>query len=280
MRTYVITGGTDGLGKGLGLHFLRRGDRVIAVASGAAKGQAFLAEARRAGAADRAVFLQADLSIVAGMRQVVERVSAATEAVDGLVFGAQRFRTAREETADGLEFTFALAYLSRFVLGHGLLGHLERAEAPVVLNLAGPGGLPGRINWDDLQWRDGYSGMRASMQASRCNDLLGVAFPARHPDARTRYVLYNPGFVDTGLADPLPQPKRAALKVLARLFAKPVGKAIGPMLALMDAPPRPALTAYLRGKPLEPAGEDFDPAAAARLDHLTTGLLDRIPAPR
>ncbi|MEO3856403.1 SDR family NAD(P)-dependent oxidoreductase [Acrocarpospora sp. B8E8] len=68
MRTYVITGGTDGMGKGLGLHLLRRGDNVIAVASGEAKGRAFLAEAHRLGAEGRAVFLQADLSTVAGMR--------------------------------------------------------------------------------------------------------------------------------------------------------------------------------------------------------------------
>ncbi|MEW1845979.1 SDR family NAD(P)-dependent oxidoreductase [Nonomuraea angiospora] len=280
MRTYVITGGTDGMGKGLGLHFLRRGDRVIAVASGEDKGRGFLAEAHRLGAEDRAVFLRADLSTVAGMRQVVEEVTASTEAVDGLVFAAQRFRPKREETADGLEFTFALAYLSRFVIGHGLMEHLERAQAPVVMNIAGPGGLPGRVNWDDLQWREGYTGMRAAMQSSRCNDLLGAGFPARHPAARTRYVLYNPGFVNTSMADPLPQPRRAVTKALARLFAMPVGKAIVPIAALLDTAPGPAVTAYMRGKPLPLTGKDFDPAAAARLDRVTTDLLGQIAATR
>ncbi|MEU4831756.1 SDR family NAD(P)-dependent oxidoreductase [Streptosporangium sp. NPDC023615] len=276
MRTYVITGGTDGMGRELGLRLLRRGDAVIAVASGEARGRAFLAEARRSGAGDRAVFLRADLSTVAGMLRVVEEVTATTGAVDGLVFGAQRFRPVREETADGLEFTFALAYLSRFVIGHGLMGRLERAEAPVVMNIAGPGGLPGRVNWDDLQWREGYTGMRAAMQASRCNDLLGAAFPARHPAARTRYVLYNPGFVRTGMADPLPQPARTVTKALARLFATPAAKATVPIAALLDAAPEPPVTAYTRGRPLPLTGEDFDPAAAARLDRVTRDLLGRI----
>ncbi|NUP25466.1 MAG: oxidoreductase, partial [Nocardia sp.] len=31
MRNYVIAGGTDGIGRGLGLRLLARGDRVIAV---------------------------------------------------------------------------------------------------------------------------------------------------------------------------------------------------------------------------------------------------------
>lgn len=280
MRTYVITGGTDGMGKGLALRFLRRGDSVIAVASGEDKGRALLAEARGLGAEGRAVFLRADLSTVAGMRQVVEEVAATAEAVDGLVFAAQRFRPKREETADGLEFTFALAYLSRFVIGHGLMEHLERAQAPVVMNIAGPGGLPGRVNWDDLQWREGYTGMRAAMQSSRCNDLLGAGFPARYPAARTRYVLYNPGFVNTSMADPLPQPRRAVTKVLARFFAMPVGKAIEPIAALLDTAPGPAVTAYMRGKPLPLTGKDFDPAAAARLDRVTTDLLGQLAAPR
>ncbi|WP_460335668.1 SDR family NAD(P)-dependent oxidoreductase [Actinoallomurus acanthiterrae] len=280
MRTYVITGGTDGMGRGLGLHFLRRGDRVIAVASGETKGRAFLAEADRLGAADRAVYVRADLSTVAGMRKVVDEVAGVADAVDGLVFGAQRFRPEREETEDGLEFTFALAYLSRFAIGHGLLGHLERAEAGVIMNIAGPGGIPGKINWDDLQFREGYKGMRAAMQASRCNDLLGAGFAARYPDARTRYVLYNPGFVATAMADPLPQPQRAVTKTLARFFATPVAKAIVPIAGLLDDPPADAVTAFKRGRPLPLTGTDFDPAAADRLHQVTTDLLARVAAPR
>ncbi|QFG21934.1 SDR family NAD(P)-dependent oxidoreductase [Actinomadura sp. WMMB 499] len=273
MRTYVITGGTDGLGRGLALHLLGRGDRVVAVASGEAGGRALLEEAARAGAEERAAFVRADLSTFAGMRKVVAEVEAVADAVDGVVFGAQRFRTRREETEDGLEFTFALAYLSRYVIGHGLAERLERAEAPAIVNIAGPGGLPGKIFWDDLQLRGGYKGMRAAMQASRCNDLLGVAFPERHPDTRARYVLYNPGFVRTGMADPLPRVQRVATKALARVFAQPVGKAIVPIVRLLDEPPADAVTAFMRGRRIELKGENFDPDRARRLDEVTAGLV-------
>ncbi|MFV2178427.1 SDR family NAD(P)-dependent oxidoreductase [Actinomadura sp. LOL_016] len=85
------------------------GWRVVAVASGESRGRALLADAERAGAGARAAFVRADLSTLAGMREVVAEVEATADAVDGLVFGAQRFRPRREETEDGLEFTFALA---------------------------------------------------------------------------------------------------------------------------------------------------------------------------
>ncbi|MEO3975582.1 SDR family NAD(P)-dependent oxidoreductase [Streptomyces sp. CAU 1734] len=273
MRTYVITGGTDGMGKGLAGRLLARGDRVFAVASGEARGRALLDEAARTGAGDRAVFLRADLSTLAGVRSVLAEVRAATDTVDGLILGAQRFRPRREETADGFEFTFALAYLSRYLLGHGLAEPLERAAAPVILNLAAPGGPGGRIHWDDLQLRDGYGGMRAALQSSRCNDLLAVSFPERHPGARTRYVVHNPGFVRTGQPDQLPQPSRALARTAALLFAQPVGKAIEPLLRRLDEPPADPVAAVSRDRRLPLTTPAFAPAAARRLDTATARLL-------
>ncbi|WP_433205384.1 SDR family NAD(P)-dependent oxidoreductase [Nocardia sp. CA-107356] len=274
MRTYVITGGTDGMGRGLGLHFLGRGDRVFAVASGAAKGARFLREAAELGAAGRAVFVPADLSTLAGMRKVLADVEAVTDTVDGVVFGAQNFRSVRQETADGFEYTFALAYLSRYVIGHGLFDALERATAPVIMNIAGPGGLPGTIEWEDLQLRDGYRGMRAAMQSSRCIDLLGVAFTQRHPRARTRYVLYNPLMVRTAMADPLPTAHRLLTKAWLLAAGQPVGKAIVPIAELIDHPPTEPLTAFRRRTRLALTGTDFDPARARRLDAITAELVD------
>ncbi|WP_329408347.1 SDR family NAD(P)-dependent oxidoreductase [Nocardia vinacea] len=274
MRTYVITGGTDGMGKGLGRYFLGRGDRVLAVASGAVKGQRFLREAAELGAADRASFIQADLSTLAGMHKVIADVAAVTDTVDGVVFGAQNFRSERQETPDGFEYTFALIYLSRYVIGHGLLDALERAEAPIIMSIAGSGGLPGTIHWDDLQLRTGFRPIRAAMQSSRCVDLLGVAFPQRHPRARTRYVLYNPLTVRTAMADPLPTAYRLLTKTWLLLAGQPVRKAIVPIAELIDHPPTEPLAAFRRRKRLALAGKDFDPERARRLDTITADLVD------
>ncbi|GAA2259547.1 hypothetical protein GCM10009853_010680 [Glycomyces scopariae] len=274
MRTYLITGGTDGMGRGLGLHFLGRGDRVVAVASGEAKGRAFLEAAGRLGAAERARFLRADLSTVAGMNAVVADVAATETRLDGVVFATQRFQERRTLTADGLEYTFALSYLSRFVIGHGLAGLLSASPAPVVFNLAAPGGFAGRIFWDDVRFeREPYKGMKAATQASRANDLLAVDFPRRHPDSPAKYVVYNPLFVKTAMAEPLKQPKKAVTSVLAALFAQRVEQAIVPMARLMDDPPAERASAWRRTTRLPLTGADFDPEAADRLHALTEDLV-------
>ncbi|WP_158299944.1 SDR family NAD(P)-dependent oxidoreductase [Glycomyces paridis] len=278
MRTYLITGGTDGMGRGLGLHFLERGDRVVAVASGEAKGRAFLEAAQRIGAAERARFLRADLSTVAGMEAVAAEAEATLDRIDGLVFATQRFQQRRTLTDDGLEYTFALSYLSRFVIGHALADRLAEAPAPVIFNLGAPGGFPGRIFWDDPHFeREPYKGMKAATQASRAIDLLGTDFPRRHPDSRVRYVLYNPMFVKTGMAAPLPQPKRALTEAMAFLFAQRVPKAVAPMTRLIDTPPNEPVSAFRRRKRLNMASADFNPESAARLHDLTMELLNRVP---
>ncbi|WP_150254398.1 SDR family NAD(P)-dependent oxidoreductase [Nocardiopsis deserti] len=166
------------------------------------------------------------------------------------------------------------------MLGHGLADLLERGDSPAIVNIAGPGGFPGKIRWEDVQLREGYTGVRAAMQSSRCNDLLGVDFPVRHPGARVRYVLYNPGFVRTGMADPLPLPQRVLTRALARVFATPAGRAAVPLARFLDAPPEAAVTAFRRGTELGLTGADFAPGAADRLHSHTVDLLSAVPGRR
>lgn len=260
------------MGRELGLHYLQQGEQVIAVGSSETKGARFLAAAADLGAAGRATFIRADLSTLAGVRDVVDRMP---EVVDVLVLAAQRFQGRRVETGEGLESSFALGYLSRHLLGHELLDRLERAATPIILNIAAPGS-PGKIQLDDLQLRHRYSSLRAATQTARRNDLLGLSFTQVHPDARTRYVLYAPGLVATGIGDSMNQPMRTLYKILARLVATPVGKAITPMTRLIDNAPASALTVINNGRKLRVDGPAFDPVDAQRLHKATEELLASI----
>ncbi|MEV6170646.1 SDR family NAD(P)-dependent oxidoreductase [Streptomyces sp. NPDC051954] len=279
MHTVVVTGGTDGLGKGLALHYLRRGAHVIAVGSTRARGEALIEEA--AASDGRVTFLQADLTSVRASRELVATIEETCQAVDQLVLCAQRYRLLgpRSLTGEGFEHSFALAYLSRYVLSHGLRGLLERAPRPVVLNVGTPGIPLGRIHWDDPQLTRRYSGTRATLQSFRANDLLGVAYAELYPGTPVRYIGYNPGVVATGMPDHLPQPLRALTKASFALFATSVGKAVTPMARLLDDPPATAFTAYRGKRPVPLKGAAFDRTAALRLHALTRDLLDTAVTP-
>lgn len=275
-RTIVISGGTDGMGRALALRRVARGDRVIAVGSSAEKGARLVADAADAAApGGRVEFVRADLSTVAGARAVVDAAGRATEVVDALVLFANRVRPRRVETADGLESTFALYYLSRYLLSHGLTPALERSAAPVVVNVAGVGATKGSIQWDDLQLTRRYSAVAAQLQAGRANDLLGVDYAARHGD-RVPYVLYHPGFTRSGDLSTLPRLTRTAIRAAARLFARPVEAAVAPIDGFVETPPRAPLTAVDRGRRLPLTLPTLDPGAAARLADRTAALLDGV----
>ncbi|ATL32660.1 SDR family NAD(P)-dependent oxidoreductase [Streptomyces formicae] len=277
MRTVVITGGTDGIGKGLALHHLREGARVFVVGSTPDKGEAWLAEAGALSAGDRARFLQVDLTSVDATGELVEAVRSSCSVVDQLVLCAQRYRLfgPRTVTPDGFEHSFALSYLSRYALGHGLRALLEAAPRPVIMNVGTPGVPLGRMYWDDLQLTRRHSGTKATLQSFRANDLLGVAFPFVHADTRISYIGYHPGVVATGKPAHLPQPLRALTKAGFALFATPVAKAVAPMARLLDEPPGPGFTAHRGSRQLPLKGQPFDPEAALRLHHLTEDLVSR-----
>ncbi|MEU6740199.1 SDR family NAD(P)-dependent oxidoreductase [Streptosporangium sandarakinum] len=274
MQTVVITGGTDGLGKGLALHYLRRGAHVIAVGSTAGKGQALLAEAGTI-PTGRADFVRSDLTSVAASQELVERLAEDHPVVDKLILCAQRYRLFGDRviTPEGFEHSFALAYLSRFVLSHGLHGALRAARRPVIMNVGTPGVPLGRIHWDDPQLTRAYSGTKATLQSFRANDLLGVAFGVLHAGSGVSYIGYNPGVVSTGMPESLPQPLRAATKAFFAMFATSVPKATAPMTALLDDPPAEPFTAYWQKRRLSLDGRAFARQDALRLHDLTRELI-------
>ena len=140
----------------------------------------------------------------------------------------------------------------------------------MILNVAASGG-PGRFRLADLQMKEGYSAIRAATQTTRRNDLLGVGFVQNHTDARTRYVLFNPGLVDTGMQKTMNPPMR----MMTRIFAKSVDAAIAPMVPLIDEPPSLPLTAFNQGKPIPISGAAFDPSDAEALRAATVAVTSR-----
>jgi len=272
----VVSGGTDGMGRALTLARAERGDLVVALGSNPDKGRRLVADADRIGAADRVQFLQVDLSSVEATRRAISEIAARHQVIDALCLFANRQSPKRVVTQEGLERTFALYYLSRYLLGRGLSPQLRRSTAPVIVNVAGVGMAKGAIRWDDLQLERKYSTITAQLQAGRANDLLGVAY-ASQPDNPVRYVLYHPGFTKSGDLSPLPAPARAFIRVAAKLAARSVEQSIAPLHGFIDSPPAVPLAAIDRGTSLPLTLKTLDPADAERLAETTKALLDALP---
>ncbi|WP_246281482.1 SDR family NAD(P)-dependent oxidoreductase [Fodinicola acaciae] len=274
-RVVVISGGTDGMGRALALSRVGRGDRVVVIGSNPDKGRRTVADARLIGSGDGLEFIRADLSSIAQTRAAIREISSRYGAVDALCLFANRPSPRRVVTADGLERTFALYYLSRYLLGHELAPLLSRSASPVIVNVAGVGATAGRIHWDDLQLERGYSAVAAQLQAGRANDLLGATY-AEQTETPIHYVLYHPGFTKSGDLTPFPAPTRALIRVAAAVAARTVERSVEPIHGFIEHPPAAPLTAVDRGRTLPLTLRTLDPADAERLSTVTRQLLARM----
>jgi NAD(P)-dependent dehydrogenase (short-subunit alcohol dehydrogenase family) len=272
LKTIVVSGGTSGIGEALAHACLDRGDQVVVIGPDPAKGNKLRATAKTKGAGDRAFFLRADLSLISENQRVIEEIRTRFARVDVLVLCARYFRSYRTVTREGFEHNFALYYLSRFLLGYGLISLLEKAEHPVIMNIAGPGVAAGSIQWNDLGLEHGYDGWSAMFQGGKLNDLLGVSFAAEHRRYRTRYVLLFPGGTRTGFAGEF-DARTAAEITQMKMSAQPVEAAIPPIIEILATPPADPLSAFAQGRRISLAQPSFGKEAAAHLDALTQALL-------
>ena len=272
MKNLFIAGGTSGMGKGLAIHYLRKGSKVTVSGSNRIRGKQFMDEAARMGAADRAHFIQADLLSLSENRRVIQEVQNRHESLDALVLTAMQQFPKRKLTPDGYESTFALYYISRSVLSYGLTELLKKGNNPVIVSIGGTGMTKGEIHWDDLNLERKYGLLKATLQGGRANDLLGVAYAENNKNAKIRFILNHPGYTNSGM-NHLSQPFKAILSVMGKLFAQPVDKSIQPIIKLMDNPPPQPLIAWDRTKALNLSLPTLNKQDAMRLYQMTKHIL-------
>lgn len=275
MKTILITGGTDGIGKGLTLYYLNNGFKVFAVGSNAEKGKKLLAETNNS----TLTFIQADLSLISENLKLVKNISEQTDALDGLVLCAASLKPQSEykETAEGTEFTFSLYYLSRYLLCHQLKGLLDRSSEPFILNVAAPG-MKGPVFWDDLQMKQKYNGQQAQFHGSRLNDLLGVWFSSHDPVRKIRYILFNPMAARTPGAAKMAG-NSSFMKLTMTLYYKFAGKDVDEIIKIIQhdvaATKEAGLSAYKLDKPVDLNMGTFDADNAEKLNVYTEKLVEK-----
>ncbi|MEN0642324.1 SDR family NAD(P)-dependent oxidoreductase [Alkalicoccobacillus gibsonii] len=255
MHTILITGGTSGIGEGLAKHYLAIGDQVIIVS-------------RKKGNLKNAIYIQADLSLVSENYRLVKTIQESYGAIDGLILCAV-VQTARKNvliTKEDLEFTFALQYLSRYILSN----QIPFNENSFILNVATPG-RKGNVDFDNLQYRRKFSSLKANIHANRLNDLLGVGFKR----LGIRYILYSPMSVKTvgaksAFANPL---MSAFLKVWHKLFGHDVDETVNRIVVVLQKSSTESFSAYELSKPVDLSMKTFNLQNAKRLNQMIEELL-------
>ena len=178
-KTVLITGSTDGVGRYVATRLAAAGAKVLIHGRDAARAETLVDEIKRAGHA-APTFYQADLSSLAGVRQLAQSVIAGHPRLDVFVsnagIGSQNEGPERQTSKDGYELRFAVNYLSGFLLANLLLPLLKAAAPSRIVNVASLGQHP--IDFDDVMITRGYSGSRAYAQSKLSQIMFTIDLAA------------------------------------------------------------------------------------------------------
>ena len=188
-QTILITGSTDGLGEATAETLVRGGANVLVHGRSEQKLERALAKL----GADRGArchgFL-ADLSSLEQVRRLARDVERHVDRLDALVNNAGVvLMDGRRESRDGFEMTFAVNYLSHFLLTAELMPLLRESAPARIVNVASIGQAP--VNFDDPMAERDYEGFRAYVQSKLAQIMFTIELAGRLRGAGEENVTVN-----------------------------------------------------------------------------------------
>ncbi|MFF6787772.1 SDR family NAD(P)-dependent oxidoreductase [Streptomyces filamentosus] len=162
-HTTLVTGATQGLGRGIALDLAARGGTVLLHGRDAGRLAAVAAELRALDAGGEVRTYRADLADLDRVAELAARIADAEPRLDALVHnavvGAGPRPLEREVSAQGHELRLAVNHLAPYALTRGLLPLLTASAPARVVNVASLGQEP--VDLDDPGFEKGYEGLRA-----------------------------------------------------------------------------------------------------------------------
>jgi len=165
----LITGGTNGMGKGVAQVLAGSNHEIIILSRSKERGEATLNELVEATSNNKISVVLCDLTKLSDVRAAIREIRDQHESLDGIFINAGLgYALKREETEDGMDLHFQVNYLSQFMLTLNLLDLLEKSDngGRVIFNVT----EGGEIFWDDMQMKNkwGYEdGIHQAMVAKR-----------------------------------------------------------------------------------------------------------------
>jgi NAD(P)-dependent dehydrogenase (short-subunit alcohol dehydrogenase family) len=183
----LVTGGTNGMGKGVARTLAARPDvEVIVLGRSEERLRATVDELAAIASPERISSLRCDLTRMSDVRAAIDELRRRHDRLDAIFVNAGiGYAARRVETEDGMAPHFQVNYHSQFMLTLNLLDLLERSDhgGRVVFNAT----ESGAIGWDDLQMEkkwDYETAIHQAMVAKRMFYMRLHALYASRPEPR------------------------------------------------------------------------------------------------
>lgn len=171
-KVCLITGASQGIGKATAIALAKMGATIVMVSFDQGRGDAALKEIKSISGNENIELMLGDLSSQQSIRQLADRFKQKYTRLDVLVNNAGVMKWKQEFTTDGIESTFAINHLASFLLTNLLLDLLKASAPARIVNVSSSAQGMGKIEFDDLDGRKKYSGIKAYSQSKLANVLF------------------------------------------------------------------------------------------------------------
>lgn len=142
MKSILITGSTDGIGKLAALKLAKEGHRVYVHGRSAEKLAAVIDEVKAESANENVQGYVADFSDLKAVVAMAKQVTTELDGLDVLINNAGIFNTSQNQTEDGFDIRVGVNYLAPYVLTKALLPLLKKSNNPRIINLSSAAQAP------------------------------------------------------------------------------------------------------------------------------------------
>jgi NAD(P)-dependent dehydrogenase (short-subunit alcohol dehydrogenase family) len=195
-ETILVTGATDGLGKRVARELAAQGATVLLHGRNRERLEATSEEVRSRTGSEKLRYYLADFSSLGEVRELAEQVLSEHDRLDVLVNNAGIISRERNESEEGYELTFAVNYLSHFLLTSLLLPLLRDSIPARIVNVASAGQSP--VDFSNLMLEQRYDAMRAYTQSKLAQILFTLELAGRLQDGGvTVNALHPASLMDT-----------------------------------------------------------------------------------
>lgn len=232
-----------------------------------ARAEAAAEDLRRRSSNDDIDVFEADLSSQAQVRRLAADLQERYPRIDVLVNNVGGFWAHRHVTEDGLELTFALNHLAPFLLTSLVIDRMRAQERARIVNVTSSAESLGRIDFDDLQGAERYSGQRAYNQSKLANVLFTYELARRTTGTGVTANVVHPGVTRTAFGAEDQMRLFAATGGIARPFMRSPERGADTVVWAASSPELDGVTGgyFHDRRPKRSSPRSHDEATAKRL---------------
>lgn len=189
MKTILITGSTDGIGKLVAIKLAKAGHKIYLHGRNPEKLATVISEIKEQTKNENIKGFVADFSDLDAVKQMAHQIEQEVSQIDVLINNAGVYNSSKSQNDDGLDMRFVVNYLAPFLLTNELIPLLKKGKKSRIINLSSAAQSP--IDYEVLTGVETRSQGEAYAQSKLALTMWSFYLAKEEPDINV--IAVNPG---------------------------------------------------------------------------------------